>query len=94
MAHFASLLHYCDALYSFGQSLQALFFLQGVLNISWCFWLFQAALTPLGGAGQEMGGYKGFGWAAAVELMCTAFQVLAAAVCLLMLALQCLSVFC
>lgn len=33
-----------------------------------------AALAPLGGAGEEMGGYKGFGWAAAVELACTAFQ--------------------
>ena len=33
-----------------------------------------AALCPLGGAGEEMGGYKGYGWAAAVELLCTAFQ--------------------
>ena len=34
----------------------------------------KAALCPLGGAGEEMGGYKGFGWAATVELLCTAFQ--------------------
>jgi len=34
----------------------------------------KAALCPLGGAGDEMGGYKGFGWAATVELLCTAFQ--------------------
>jgi len=33
-----------------------------------------AALCPLGGAGDAMGGYKGFGWATAVELLCTAFQ--------------------
>ncbi|CAM9105604.1 unnamed protein product, partial [Ectocarpus fasciculatus] len=32
------------------------------------------ALCPLGGAGDEMGGYKGFGWATVVELMSTAFQ--------------------
>lgn len=34
----------------------------------------KAALCPLGGAGDAMGGYKGFGWATAVELLCTAFQ--------------------
>lgn len=32
------------------------------------------ALTPLGGAGDTMGGYKGYGWAATVELLCTAIQ--------------------
>lgn len=32
------------------------------------------ALTPMGGAGDEMGGYKGYGWALTVELLCTAFQ--------------------
>lgn len=32
------------------------------------------ALTPVGGAGDEMGGYKGYGWALTVELLCTAFQ--------------------
>jgi len=32
------------------------------------------ALTPLGGAGDELGGYKGYGWATTVELLCTAFQ--------------------
>jgi LDH2 family malate/lactate/ureidoglycolate dehydrogenase len=31
-------------------------------------------LTPLGGAGDKMGGYKGYGWATTVELLCTAFQ--------------------
>jgi LDH2 family malate/lactate/ureidoglycolate dehydrogenase len=35
----------------------------------------RAALCPLGGAGDSMGGYKGYGWATAVELLCTAFQV-------------------
>eukprot|EP00629_Pelagomonadales_sp_RCC1024_P008671 CAMPEP_0119271372 /NCGR_PEP_ID=MMETSP1329-20130426/7989_1 /TAXON_ID=114041 /ORGANISM="Genus nov. species nov., Strain RCC1024" /LENGTH=407 /DNA_ID=CAMNT_0007271419 /DNA_START=207 /DNA_END=1427 /DNA_ORIENTATION=- len=34
----------------------------------------KAALTPLGGAGDKMGGYKGYGWATTVELLCTAFQ--------------------
>ena len=34
----------------------------------------KAALCPVGGAGDSMGGYKGYGWAAAVELLCTAFQ--------------------
>jgi len=32
-----------------------------------------AALTPLGGVGEEMGGYKGYGYAAAVEIMSAAF---------------------
>jgi len=32
------------------------------------------ALTPLGGAGDHLGGYKGFGWATTVELLSTAFQ--------------------
>lgn len=31
-------------------------------------------LTPLGGAGDKLGGYKGYGWATTVELLCTAFQ--------------------
>ncbi|KAH8046352.1 oxidoreductase [Aureococcus anophagefferens] len=34
----------------------------------------KCALTPVGGAGDDMGGYKGYGWAATVELLCTAFQ--------------------
>lgn len=34
----------------------------------------KCALTPLGGAGDSMGGYKGYGWATTVELLCTAFQ--------------------
>mmetsp|Transcript_27155 Transcript_27155/g.57097 ORF Transcript_27155/g.57097 Transcript_27155/m.57097 type:complete len:522 (+) Transcript_27155:155-1720(+) len=34
----------------------------------------KCALTPLGGAGDKMGGYKGYGWAATVELLSTAFQ--------------------
>lgn len=32
------------------------------------------ALNPLGGAGDKTGGYKGYGWATTVELLCTAFQ--------------------
>ncbi len=32
------------------------------------------ALTPLGGAGDALGGYKGYGWATVVELLSTAFQ--------------------
>lgn len=32
----------------------------------------EAALTPLGGAGEEMGGYKGYGYAAAVEILSAA----------------------
>jgi len=34
----------------------------------------KCALTPLGGAGDKMGGYKGYGWAATVEILCTALQ--------------------
>jgi len=34
----------------------------------------KCSLTPLGGAGVEMGGYKGYGWATTIELLCTAFQ--------------------
>ncbi|KAH8065137.1 oxidoreductase [Aureococcus anophagefferens] len=34
----------------------------------------KCALTPVGGAGDDMGGYKGYGWATTVELLCTAFQ--------------------
>lgn len=33
-----------------------------------------AALLPLGGAGEEMGGHKGFGLATIVEILCAAFQ--------------------
>ena len=33
-----------------------------------------AALTTLGGIGEALGGYKGFGFALAVELMCAALQ--------------------
>uniref|UniRef100_A0A7S3YEW5 Malate dehydrogenase n=1 Tax=Heterosigma akashiwo TaxID=2829 RepID=A0A7S3YEW5_HETAK len=32
------------------------------------------ALAPVGGTGDDMGGYKGFGWATTVELLSTAFQ--------------------
>lgn len=32
------------------------------------------ALAPVGGTGDEMGGYKGYGWATTVELLSTAFQ--------------------
>lgn len=32
------------------------------------------ALTPMGGAGDALGGYKGYGWATLVELLSTAFQ--------------------
>lgn len=32
------------------------------------------ALCPVGGAGDELGGYKGYGWAVVVELMSIAFQ--------------------
>lgn len=31
-------------------------------------------LVPVGGAGEKLGGYKGYGWATTVELLCTAFQ--------------------
>lgn len=34
----------------------------------------KCALTPLGGAGTALGGYKGYGWATTIELLCTAFQ--------------------
>jgi LDH2 family malate/lactate/ureidoglycolate dehydrogenase len=34
----------------------------------------KCALTPVGGAGDKMGGYKGYGWATTIELLCTAFQ--------------------
>lgn len=34
----------------------------------------KCALTPVGGAGDQMGGYKGYGWATVVELLSTAFQ--------------------
>jgi len=34
----------------------------------------KCALTPVGGAGDELGGYKGYGWATVVELLSTAFQ--------------------
>eukprot|EP00521_Asterionellopsis_glacialis_P017936 CAMPEP_0195306924 /NCGR_PEP_ID=MMETSP0707-20130614/37447_1 /TAXON_ID=33640 /ORGANISM="Asterionellopsis glacialis, Strain CCMP134" /LENGTH=479 /DNA_ID=CAMNT_0040371157 /DNA_START=3681 /DNA_END=5120 /DNA_ORIENTATION=+ len=34
----------------------------------------KCALTPMGGAGDKMGGYKGYGWATVVELLSTAFQ--------------------
>mmetsp|Transcript_20395 Transcript_20395/g.42747 ORF Transcript_20395/g.42747 Transcript_20395/m.42747 type:complete len:442 (-) Transcript_20395:65-1390(-) len=34
----------------------------------------KCALTPVGGAGEATAGYKGYGWATVVELLCTAFQ--------------------
>ena len=34
----------------------------------------KCALTPVGGAGDKMAGYKGYGWATTVELLCTAIQ--------------------
>ncbi len=34
----------------------------------------KAALTPLGGLGEEMAGYKGYGYATVVELLSTALQ--------------------
>jgi len=34
----------------------------------------KCALTPMGGAGIDMGGYKGYGWATVVELLSTAIQ--------------------
>lgn len=34
----------------------------------------KAALAPVGGLGEEGGGYKGFGWAAAVEILSAALQ--------------------
>ncbi len=33
----------------------------------------EAALSPLGGIGEEMGGYKGYGYAAVVEILSAAF---------------------
>ena len=33
-----------------------------------------AALTPVGGIGEEGGGYKGYGWAATVEILSSALQ--------------------
>lgn len=33
-----------------------------------------AALTPLGGAGETLGGYKGYGYATVVEILCSALQ--------------------
>lgn len=33
-----------------------------------------AALVPLGGQGEEMGGHKGYGYATAVEILCAALQ--------------------
>mmetsp|Transcript_15442 Transcript_15442/g.23969 ORF Transcript_15442/g.23969 Transcript_15442/m.23969 type:complete len:459 (+) Transcript_15442:124-1500(+) len=34
----------------------------------------KCALCPIGGAGVEMGGYKGYGWATVIETLCIAFQ--------------------
>ncbi len=34
----------------------------------------EAALTTLGGIGEALGGYKGYGYALAIELMCAALQ--------------------
>ncbi len=34
----------------------------------------QAALVPLGGIGEETAGYKGYGYATAVEILCAALQ--------------------
>jgi len=34
----------------------------------------KACLTPIGGAGKDLGGHKGYGWATTIELLCTAFQ--------------------
>lgn len=34
----------------------------------------KAALTPLGGAGEELGGYKGYGYATVVEILSAALQ--------------------
>ena len=34
----------------------------------------EAALTPLGGIGEELGGYKGYGYATIVEILCSALQ--------------------
>ena len=34
----------------------------------------KAALAPLGGIGEELGGYKGYGYATVVEILCAALQ--------------------
>ena len=34
----------------------------------------KAALTPMGGLGESTGGYKGYGWATAVEILSSALQ--------------------
>lgn len=34
----------------------------------------EAALVPLGGIGEELSGYKGYGYATAVEILCAALQ--------------------
>ena len=34
----------------------------------------KAALAPLGGVGEETGGYKGYGYATVVEILCSALQ--------------------
>ncbi len=34
----------------------------------------KAALAPLGGIGEELGGYKGYGYATVVEILCSALQ--------------------
>lgn len=34
----------------------------------------RAALAPLGGIGEELGGYKGYGYATVVEILCAALQ--------------------
>ena len=34
----------------------------------------EAALLPLGGAGELLGGHKGYGWATMVEILCVALQ--------------------
>lgn len=34
----------------------------------------EAALVPLGGIGEQLGGYKGYGYATAVEILCSALQ--------------------
>lgn len=34
----------------------------------------KAALTPLGGVGEDNGGYKGYGYATVVEILCAALQ--------------------
>lgn len=33
-----------------------------------------AALAPLGGIGEDLGGYKGYGYATAIEILCAALQ--------------------